>query len=32
MSTGMSQQQRADFDEKGFIILEDFLAKDELSR
>lgn len=30
MSMGMSQQQRMDFDEKGFIILENFLTKTEL--
>ncbi len=32
MSNGMTQQQRADFDEKGFVILEDFLTKGELKR
>ena len=32
MSNSMSKQQRADFDEKGFVILEDFLTKDELDR
>ncbi len=32
MSIGMSRQQRAEFDEKGFIILEDFLTNAELDR
>ncbi len=32
MSIGMSQQQKRDFDEKGFIILEDFLTRAELDR
>ncbi len=32
MSSRMTQQQREDFDEKGFVILEDFLTQDELKR
>ena len=28
----MTEQQEKDFEEKGFIILEDFLSPDELSR
>ncbi len=32
MSSRMTQEQRADFDKKGFVILEDFLTQDELSR
>lgn len=32
MSIAMTQQQRQDFDEKGFVILEDFLSRDELDR
>ncbi len=32
MSSRMTQQQREDFDEKGFVILEDFLTKGELKR
>ena len=32
MSIAMNAQQRADFDEQGFIVLEDFLAQEELER
>ena len=32
MSAAMTQQQRADFAEQGFVILEDFLTKEELER
>ena len=32
MSIAMTQQQEKDFDEKGYIILEDFLAQEELDR
>ena len=32
MSMGMSQQQKTDFDEQGFVILEDFLTEAELNR
>ncbi|MEM7034347.1 MAG: phytanoyl-CoA dioxygenase family protein [Chloroflexota bacterium] len=32
MAIAMTPQQQQDFDEKGFIILEDFLTPDELSR
>ena len=30
MSIAMTPQQRADFDEQGFIILEDFLKPEEV--
>ena len=32
MSIAMTEQQERDFEEKGFIILEDFLQRDELER
>ena len=32
MSIAMNAQQRADFDEQGYIVLEDFLAQEELER
>ena len=32
MSIAMTQQQEKDFDEMGFIILDDFLSHDELTR
>ncbi len=32
MSIAMTQQQEKDFDEKGYIILEDFLTQEELNR
>ena len=32
MSIAMTQQQRKEFDEQGFIILEDFLTQEELQR
>lgn len=32
MSIAMTQQQEKDFDEKGYIILEDFLTQEELAR
>ena len=32
MSIAMTPQQRAEFDEQGFIILDDFLAPEELER
>ena len=32
MSIAMTEQQERDFDEKGFIILEDFLRQEELER
>ncbi|MCZ6636084.1 MAG: phytanoyl-CoA dioxygenase family protein [bacterium] len=32
MSIAMTEQQEKDFEEKGFIILEDFLKPDELAR
>ena len=32
MSIAMTQQQEKDFDEKGYIILEDFLTQEELDR
>lgn len=32
MTIAMTEQQKADFEEQGYIILEDFLGEDELSR
>ena len=32
MSIAMTQQQEKEFDEIGFIILDDFLSRDELAR
>ncbi|MCB0184218.1 MAG: phytanoyl-CoA dioxygenase family protein, partial [Caldilineaceae bacterium] len=32
MSIAMSEQQRHDFDEKGYVILENFFTPDELAR
>ena len=32
MSIAMTEQQAQEFEEKGFIILEDFFAQDELNR
>ena len=32
MSIAMTPQQEKDFDEKGYIILEDFLTQEEVDR
>ena len=31
-SIAMTEQQRTDFEEKGFILIEDFFTPDELNR
>ncbi len=32
MALAMTEQQERDFDEKGFIVLEDFFERDEVNR
>ena len=32
MALAMTEQQERDFDEKGFVILEDFFTQDEVNR
>ncbi|MBT4138461.1 MAG: phytanoyl-CoA dioxygenase family protein, partial [Candidatus Latescibacteria bacterium] len=32
MSIGMTPQQKQDFEQDGFVILEDFLTSEELDR